>query len=77
MCCLKVVPVQVGGQFHSFSTNTCRIRGWLDSRIGLDDMKKLKFLTILGFEPPGSVKYWEIFEWLSNWRLLKKGQTDS
>jgi hypothetical protein len=25
-----------------------------------------------GNEPPGSMKYWEILEWLSDWRLLKK-----
>jgi hypothetical protein len=24
-------------------------------------------------EPSGSIKYWEILEWLLNWRLLKKG----
>jgi hypothetical protein len=25
-----------------------------------------------GNEPPGSIKCWEILEWLSDWRLLKK-----
>jgi hypothetical protein len=24
-------------------------------------------------EPSGSIKFWEILEWLCNWRLLKKG----
>jgi hypothetical protein len=24
-------------------------------------------------EPYGSIKCWEILEWLHNWRLLKKG----
>jgi hypothetical protein len=26
-----------------------------------------------GNEPSGSIKCWEIVEWLRNWRLLKKG----
>jgi hypothetical protein len=26
-----------------------------------------------GNEPSGSIKRWEILEWLHNWRLLKKG----
>jgi hypothetical protein len=26
-----------------------------------------------GNEPSGSTKYWEVLEWLHNWRLLKKG----
>jgi hypothetical protein len=26
-----------------------------------------------GSEPSGSIKCWEILEWLRNWRLLKKG----
>jgi hypothetical protein len=26
-----------------------------------------------GNEPSGSIKYWEILEQLSDWRLLKKG----
>jgi hypothetical protein len=26
-----------------------------------------------GNEPSGSVKCWEILEWLSDWQLLKKG----
>jgi hypothetical protein len=25
-----------------------------------------------GNEPLGSIKYWEVLEWLRNWRLLKK-----
>jgi hypothetical protein len=25
-----------------------------------------------GNEPSGSIKFWEILEWLRNWRLLKK-----
>jgi hypothetical protein len=29
----------------------------------------------LGNEPSGSIKFWEILEWLSDWRLLKKGST--
>jgi hypothetical protein len=24
-------------------------------------------------EPSGSIKCWEVLEWLLNWRLLKKG----
>jgi hypothetical protein len=26
-----------------------------------------------GNKPSGSIKCWEILEWLRNWRLLKKG----
>jgi hypothetical protein len=26
-----------------------------------------------GNEPPGSIKCWEVLEWLNNWQLLKKG----
>jgi hypothetical protein len=26
-----------------------------------------------GDKPSGSIKRWEVFEWLHNWRLLKKG----
>jgi hypothetical protein len=26
-----------------------------------------------GNEPSGSIKCWEILEWLHNWRLFKKG----
>jgi hypothetical protein len=26
-----------------------------------------------GDEPPGSIKCWEVLEWLQNWQLLKKG----
>jgi hypothetical protein len=26
-----------------------------------------------GNEPSGSIKCWEILEWLCNWQLLKKG----
>jgi hypothetical protein len=26
-----------------------------------------------GNEPSGSLKFWEIVEWLNDWRLLKKG----
>jgi hypothetical protein len=26
-----------------------------------------------GDEPSGSIKCWEVLEWLHNWRLLKKG----
>jgi hypothetical protein len=26
-----------------------------------------------GNEPSGSVKRWEVLEWLHNWQLLKKG----
>jgi hypothetical protein len=26
-----------------------------------------------GIEPSGSIKCWEVLEWLHNWRLLKKG----
>jgi hypothetical protein len=26
-----------------------------------------------GNEPPCSIKRWEVFEWLHNWQLLKKG----
>jgi hypothetical protein len=25
-----------------------------------------------GIEPSDSIKYWEVLEWLHNWRLLKK-----
>jgi hypothetical protein len=26
-----------------------------------------------GSEPSGSIKCWEVLEWLHNWRLLKEG----
>jgi hypothetical protein len=26
-----------------------------------------------GDEPSGSLKFWEVLEWLHNWQLLKKG----
>jgi hypothetical protein len=26
-----------------------------------------------GNEPSGSIKCWEVLEWLHNWQLLKKG----
>jgi hypothetical protein len=26
-----------------------------------------------GNEPPGSIKCWEVLEWLHNWQLFKKG----
>jgi hypothetical protein len=26
-----------------------------------------------GNEPSGSIKSWEVLEWLHNWQLLKKG----
>jgi hypothetical protein len=26
-----------------------------------------------GNEPSGSIKWWDILEWLHNWRLLEKG----
>jgi hypothetical protein len=26
-----------------------------------------------GNEPSGSIKFWEVLEYLHNWRLLKKG----
>jgi hypothetical protein len=26
-----------------------------------------------GNEPSGSIKYWEVLEWLYKWQLLKKG----
>jgi hypothetical protein len=26
-----------------------------------------------GIEPSGSIKYWEVLEWLHNWWLLEKG----
>jgi hypothetical protein len=26
-----------------------------------------------GNEPSGSIKRWEVLEWLHNWQLLKKG----
>jgi hypothetical protein len=26
-----------------------------------------------GNEPSGSIKLWEVLEWVNNWQLLKKG----
>jgi hypothetical protein len=26
-----------------------------------------------GNKPPGSIKCWDVLEWLHNWQLLKKG----
>jgi hypothetical protein len=45
--------------------------GWLDSRIGLDDMEKRKFLTQLGFElrPLGRVAHSQL---LYRLRLRKR-----
>jgi hypothetical protein len=28
-----------------------------------------------GNEPSGSIKRWEVLEWLHNWQLLKKGSS--
>jgi hypothetical protein len=41
----------VTGQFHSSSASgTNWIGGWVGSKAGLDDMEKLKLLTLLGLE---------------------------
>jgi hypothetical protein len=53
----------MSGQLHAPANLTPRkeppvihwIGGWLNPRAGLDDMEKLKFLTLLGLEPRPSV----------------------
>jgi hypothetical protein len=30
-------------------------------------------MVVRGNEPSGSIKRWEVLEWLHNWQLLKKG----
>jgi hypothetical protein len=37
-------------RFDRFIPVTHRLGGWVDSRAGLDDVEKRKFLTLLGFE---------------------------
>jgi hypothetical protein len=58
---------------------------WLGDPIaGLDNVVNRKFLTLAGMEPvegsceggnepSGSIKRWEVLEWLHNRQLLKKG----
>jgi hypothetical protein len=43
---------------------------WIDLA---QDMDKRRALDEHGNEPSGSIKCWEVLEWLHNWRLLKKG----
>jgi hypothetical protein len=38
---------------------------WIDLAQGRDQCEH-------GNEPLGSIKCWEVFEWLHNWRFLKK-----
>jgi hypothetical protein len=42
------------------------------SRRWVDDIK-MEGSYEHGNEPSGSIKCWEVLEWLHNWRLLKKG----
>jgi hypothetical protein len=39
------------------------------------DSDQWRALVKTVMEPSGSIKFWEIFEWLSDWRLLKKGSS--
>jgi hypothetical protein len=42
---------------------------WIDLTQGRDQWKAL---VNTGDEPSGSIKCWEVLEWLHNWQLLKK-----
>jgi hypothetical protein len=37
------------------------------------DRDQWRALVNTVIEPSGSIKAWEVLEWLHNWRLLKKG----
>jgi hypothetical protein len=39
-------------------------KDWIWPKIGTDEHSN---------EPSGSIKFWEILKWLSDWRLPKKG----
>jgi hypothetical protein len=43
---------------------------WIDVD---QDRDQWRTLVNTVFEPSGSIKCWEVLEWLLNWRLLKKG----
>jgi hypothetical protein len=42
---------------------------WIDLD---EDRRPLEGSCIHGNEPSGSIKYWEVLEWLHNWRFLNK-----
>jgi hypothetical protein len=42
---------------------------WVDVA---EDRDQWRALNEHGNEPSGSIKYWEVLEWLHNWRFLKK-----
>jgi hypothetical protein len=44
--------MEVSGQLHApeRAPGTHWIEGWVDSRAGMDDLEKKKFLTLLGLE---------------------------
>jgi hypothetical protein len=46
--------------------------GW-DGRDWIDLAEDREGLCECGDESPGSIKCWEVLEWLHNWRLLEKG----
>jgi hypothetical protein len=43
---------------------------WMDM---VQDRDQLQGSCGHGIEPSGSIKCWEVLEWLHNWPLLKKG----
>jgi hypothetical protein len=45
-------------------------RDWIDLA---QDRETVEGSCERGTEPSGSIKHWEVLDWLHNWRLLKKG----
>jgi hypothetical protein len=45
---------------------------WMDLA---QDRGQWRVLCECSNEPSGSIKCWEVLEWLHNWQLLKKGST--
>jgi hypothetical protein len=47
--------------------------GWDMDWIDLAQDRNQWRALVNGNEPSSSIKYWKIFEWLYNWRLLRNG----
>jgi hypothetical protein len=50
-----LISALAGGEWSAsrpcrFTARTYRLGGWVDPRVGLDDVEKRKFLTLLGLE---------------------------